>query len=178
MFRNMYVFLSLPIFMNCRICVTQNGEKVDPSLCDASIRPSSHKKCNTIPCVVYVWAVGSWSPCNRPCDAGLFFFQLFCTNLLLGVQQRKVRCRSSLGKFVKDFHCSENKPLTSAVCNEQPCDFCDANTCSSKLSEAVPNQSFLKREAFVVIQNVVVFMASMENTVSKRHIVMEWWIVI
>lgn len=61
----------------------------------------------------YAWKTGPWSSCSKPCGGG--------------TQTRNNWCERNNGTKVADSYCTGTVPVTSQVCNTQPC--CSAAPC-------------------------------------------------
>ncbi|XP_006817461.1 papilin-like, partial [Saccoglossus kowalevskii] len=81
-------------------------------LCDAELKPTHNKTCNTQPCPA-MWFVGEWSPCSHSCGRhGTQVRLVYCEQILQGTVPAVVDeafCRSREGpKPVYARHCNED----------------------------------------------------------------------
>ncbi|XP_072027188.1 A disintegrin and metalloproteinase with thrombospondin motifs 9-like isoform X2 [Amphiura filiformis] len=78
--------------------------------CDDKTKPIETKECNYGDCSQDTyWIIGGWSECSRTCG--------------VGIQKRKVDCRSRSGKRVSHHDCRDTaiKPDAEQVCHSEPC---------------------------------------------------------
>lgn len=102
-------------------------EPVDETLCDASRKPETSRKCNEVACEAN-WVPYPWGKCSVPCgEEGLNFANfkrlINCISVPLGgVQTREISCQRVIANgypgIADESECVGPKPPQQQTCNK------------------------------------------------------------
>ncbi|KAK3261623.1 hypothetical protein CYMTET_29478 [Cymbomonas tetramitiformis] len=111
-------------------CVSSRGEEAPSETLCTSNKPASTQTCNLSPCVTYTWMVEKWGECSVDCNGGTMNRAVICESSQ-GIKIEGDWTASSAVSAEEEAFCGSDKPVTTAECNSQLCDFCEGELCSN-----------------------------------------------